>query len=94
MARHACGTPTVLRSTEGVGAELHRVTRWRRVAGPRSRGVAESQHIAQARSLGGGGEARHASRVCGYDVRRDDGGMAKHRAGRRCAGRRGADGPP
>eukprot|EP00964_Phaeocystis_antarctica_P062633 scaffold37552_cov57-Phaeocystis_antarctica.AAC.1 len=47
----------LLRSTEGVGAESHRVAGWRRVAGPRSRGAAESQRVAQASRLGGGGEA-------------------------------------
>ena len=41
----------LLRSTEGVGAESHRVAGWHRVAGSRTRGVAESQRIAQTSRL-------------------------------------------
>ena len=36
---------------EGVGVESHRVAGWHRVAGSRTRGVAESQRIAQASRL-------------------------------------------
>ena len=43
---HAVRVGRLLRSTEGVGAESHRVTGWRRVAGSRSREVAESQAAA------------------------------------------------
>ena len=50
----------LLRSTDGVGAESRRVTRWQGGRSEESRGVAESQHIAQASRLGGGGE------VCMY----------------------------
>ena len=95
MARHGVGR--LLRSTEGVGAESHRVAKV--AQGGRfeeSRRVAESQHIAQASRLGGGGEVlagRHAN-ACEYDAapRRDDGGVASRRQ-TRCgsgAGRRGA----
>ena len=48
----------LLRSTEGVGAESHRVAKVAQGGrSEESRGVAESQHIAQASRLGGGGEA-------------------------------------
>ena len=70
MARLACG-PRLLRSTEGVGAESHRVTGSQGRRFEESRGVEEStsqrisQRIyrAQASRLGGGGVAltgRHA----------------------------------
>ena len=47
----------LLRSTEGVGAESHRVAKVAQGGrSEESRRVAESQHIAQASRLGGGGE--------------------------------------
>ena len=48
---HAMRVGRLLRSTEGVGAESHRVAGWHRVAGSRTRGVAESQRIAQTSRL-------------------------------------------
>ena len=58
---HAVCVGRLLRSTEGVGAEPHRVAKLAQGGrSEESRGVAESQHIAQASRLGGGGE------VCMY----------------------------
>ena len=53
----------LLRSTEGVGAESHRVAKVAQGGrSEESRGVAESQHIAQASRLGGGGEVSGTAR--------------------------------
>eukprot|EP00964_Phaeocystis_antarctica_P076671 scaffold47417_cov56-Phaeocystis_antarctica.AAC.7 len=52
---HAMRVGRLLRGTEGVGAESHRVARWRKVAGPRSRrdrGVYIAAQIAQRRQAG------------------------------------------
>eukprot|EP00964_Phaeocystis_antarctica_P009185 scaffold4983_cov55-Phaeocystis_antarctica.AAC.1 len=49
MARHACGPPTLLRSTEGVGAESHRVAGSHR--GWHVRGVAGSRGVAGANRI-------------------------------------------
>ena len=55
---HAVRVGRLLRSTEGVGAESHRVAKVAQGGrSEESRGVAESQHIAQASRLGGGGVA-------------------------------------
>ena len=61
----------LLRSTEGVGAESHRVAKVAQGGrSEESRGVAESQHIAQASRLGGGGE------VCMCKIRASTSGRA------------------
>ena len=53
----------LLRSTEGVGAESHRVAKVAQGGrSEESRRVAESQHIAQASRLGGGGEVSGTAR--------------------------------
>ena len=68
MARLACG-PRLLRSTEGVGAESHRVTGSQGRRFEESRGVSTSQRIsqriyrAQASRLGGGDGAARLTRA-------------------------------
>ena len=77
----------LLRSTEGVGAESHRVAKVAQGGrSEESRRVAESQHIAQASRLGGGGEVLAGDGTltrASMTRRRDETMEAWHRAGRR-----------
>ena len=91
----------LLRSTEGVGAESHRVAKLAQGGrSEESRGVAESQHIAQASRLDGGealtGPARCADTTCDETMvawqasRRQARGGRRRQAWRRQAWRRQA----